>query len=61
MEEIRARNYNLDFKNPHIGEQEIHDPDLLLAQYKSMQNDIAELRGQLKSMLTEALQREVKA
>jgi type I restriction enzyme M protein len=41
LEEIKARNYNLDCKNPHIGEQEIHDPDLLLAQYKSMQDDVA--------------------
>jgi hypothetical protein len=34
---------------------------LLLAQYKSMQDDIAMLRGQLKDVLAEALQREVKA
>jgi type I restriction enzyme M protein len=47
--------YNLDCKNPHIGEQEIHDPDLLLAQYNAMQNDIAVLRGQLKDILGEAL------
>jgi hypothetical protein len=43
-----ARNYNLDCKNPHIGEQEIHDPDVLLTQYNAMQKDIAALRGQLK-------------
>jgi type I restriction enzyme M protein len=55
--DIKARNYNLDCKNPHIGEQEIHDPDVLLAQYQAMQNDIAALRGQLKSILNEALQR----
>lgn len=61
LEEIKARNYNLDCKNPHIGEQEIHDPDLLLAQYKSMQDAIATLREQLKDVLAEALQREVKA
>jgi type I restriction enzyme M protein len=61
LDEIKARNYNLDCRNPHIGEQEIHDPDLLLAQYMSMQNDIAKLRGQLKDVLAEALQREVTA
>lgn len=55
LEEIKARNFNLDCKNPHIGEQECHDPDLLLAQYKSMQDDIATLRGQLKGVLEEAL------
>ena len=61
LEEIKARNYNLDCKNPHIGEQEIHDPDLLLAQYKSMQEEISTLRGQLKDVLAEAMQREVEA
>jgi type I restriction enzyme M protein len=59
LEEIKSRNYNLDCKNPYISKQESHDPDLLLAQYKSMQNDIAALRRQLKDVLTEALQREV--
>ena len=61
LEDIKARNYNLDCKNPHIGEQEIHDPDALLAQYVAMQNDLAALRGQLKHILGAALQREVKA
>jgi len=55
--DIKARNYNLDCKNPHIGEQEIHDPDLLLAQYSAMQADIAALRATLKDVLVEALQR----
>jgi len=55
--DIKARNYNLDCKNPHIGEQEIHDPDLLLAQYSAMQADIAALRTTLKDVLAEALQR----
>ena len=55
--DIVARNYNLDIKNPHIGEQISHDPDVLLAQYAVMQSDIAALRGQLKDILGEALQR----
>ena len=59
--DIKARNYNLDCKNPHISEQEIHDPELLLVQYKTMQDDITALRGQLKSLLADALQREIKA
>ncbi len=54
-DDIKARNYNLDCKNPHIGEQEIHDPDMLLAQYQTMQNDIAALREQLKGILDAAL------
>ncbi len=59
--DIKARNYNLDSKNPHVGEQEIHDPDVLLAQYNAMQNDITALRSQLKGILGDALQRGVKA
>lgn len=55
LADIKARNYNLDCKNPHIGEQEIHDPEVLLAHYAAMQNDIAALRGQLKTVLAEAL------
>ena len=57
LEEIKARNYNLDIKNPHVGEQTIHDPDVLLAQYNAKQADIAALRGQLKGILGEALLR----
>lgn len=55
LAELQARNYNLDCKNPHVGEQITHDPDVLLAQYHSMQQDIAGLRNQLKTILSEAL------
>lgn len=61
LEDIQARNYNLDCKNPHVGEQEIHDPEVLLAQYQATQQEIAALRDQLKDVLNDALQREVKA
>ena len=56
LEEIQARNYNLDWKNPHVSEQEMHDPEVLLAHYTAMQADINALRGQLKTILAEALQ-----
>ena len=52
--DIKARNYNLDCKNPHVGEQINHDPDLLLAQYNAMHQDIANLRNQLKAILADA-------
>jgi type I restriction enzyme M protein len=55
LADIQARNYNLDCKNPHVGEQITHDPKLLLAQYATMQQDIASLRNQLKGILGEAL------
>ena len=54
IEDIKARNYNLDCKNPHVGEQTNHDPDLLLAQYDKMQQDLAHLRNQLKHTLADA-------
>ena len=41
----------------NISEQEIHDPNVLLAQYHAMQKDIVALRGQLKDILEEALGR----
>lgn len=55
VEEIVKRNYNLDISNPHEGEQISHDPEILLAHYKAEQNKIADLRGQLKAILADAL------
>lgn len=55
LADIQARNYNLDCKNPHVGEQISHNPDELLAQFHTMQQDIASLRNQLKSILAKAL------
>ena len=53
--DIKTRNYNLDCKNPHIGEQISHDPEELLASYAQQQQEIQQLRDQLKSILAEAL------
>ena len=58
LDDLKARNYNLDCKNPHVAEQEIHDPEVLLAQYAAMQTDISALRNQLKAILGQALQGE---
>lgn len=55
VQDIIDRNYNLDIKNPHVGEQISHDPEELLAQYHKEQKEIASLRDQLKAILTEAL------
>lgn len=56
LDEIKARNYNLDIKNPHVGEQISHDPDELLATYAKQQQTISDLRGQLKVILSDALE-----
>ena len=55
VEEIVKRNYNLDINNPHVGEQISHDPEVLLATYKTEQEKIAQLRGKLKVILADAL------
>lgn len=55
IEEIVARNYNLDIKNPHQEEQISHDPDVLLTEYHQQQVGIQALRDQLKAILAEAL------
>jgi type I restriction enzyme M protein len=55
VQTIVDRNYNLDIKNPHVGDQLSHDPEELLAQYQAQQKEIANLRNQLKAILSEAL------
>jgi len=55
IDDIIARNFNLDIKNPHVGEQISHDPQELLSQYAQQQQDIQQLRDQLKGILAEAL------
>jgi len=57
LDELKARNWNLDCKNPHVGEQISHDPDQLLRDYAQLQGEISELRDQLKAVLAEALER----
>lgn len=55
IDDIKTRNYNLDIKNPHVGEQINHDPEKLLQQYQKQQQAIADLREQLKAGLQQAL------
>ncbi len=56
INEIRARNYNLDLQNPHSPEMESHDPGKLLADYQKMQSHITLLRDQLRDVIAEALE-----
>ena len=55
IDDIIARNYNLDIKNPHVGEVISHDPQTLLSDYAKQQADIQVLRDQLKGILSAAL------
>ncbi|MEN4745176.1 ABC-three component system protein [Pantoea agglomerans] len=55
IDDIIARNFNLDIKNPYQGETISHDPDELLAHYQTQQAEISELRNQLRDILAAAL------
>ena len=55
LTEIKARNYNLDIKNPHVADQINHDPEKLLKKYAQQQQEISKLRDQLKAILADAL------
>jgi len=57
LDEIKARNYNLDFKNPHAVADAHGDPEELLTQLQAAEAQTAVLRDQLKSILVEALLR----
>ena len=56
-DEVKARGYNLDFKNPHAVEDDHGDPDELLLKLDEAEKETAILRDQLKAILSEALLR----
>ncbi len=56
-EEVKARGYNLDFKNPHTVADDHGDPEELLAKLDEAEKQTAALREQLKAVLAEALLR----
>jgi type I restriction enzyme M protein len=56
-DEVKARSYNLDLKNPHTVADDHGDPEELLAKLDEAEKQTAALRDQLKSILAEALLR----
>jgi type I restriction enzyme M protein len=54
-EEVRARGYNLDVKNPHTVAEDHGDPEALLADLDRAEAETAAIRDQLKAILAEAL------
>jgi type I restriction enzyme M protein len=56
-EQVKARSYNLDFKNPHTIADDYGDPRALLDALGSAEADAARLRDELKAILAEALTR----
>jgi len=57
IDEVKARNYNLDFKKPHVIADDHGDPEELLAKLDESEKQTAKLRDQLKAILEEALLR----
>jgi len=56
-DEVKARGYNLDFKNPHTIADDHGDPEELLAKLDEAEKQAADLRDQLRAILEEALLR----
>ena len=54
---VKARNYNLDIKNPHVVADDHGDPEELLRRLNAAEAETARLRDQLKAILAEALTR----
>ena len=56
-DEVKARGYNLDFKNPHTVADDHGDPEELLQKLDAAEKETASLRDQLKAILEKALLR----
>jgi len=56
-DEVKARGYNLDIKNPRTEEDDHGDPEELLAELTAAEGETARLRDQLKTILAETLTR----
>ena len=57
IDDLKARGYNLDIKNPHTVDDDHGDPEELLEELKAAEAETARLRDQLKAILAEALTR----
>jgi type I restriction enzyme M protein len=56
VSDIKANNFNLDIKNPNKVDEEHGDPLELLAKYKNLMAEVAEVRDNLKQELMAALE-----
>lgn len=56
-DEVKARGYNLDIKNPNTVADDHGDPEALLAELDAAEAEAARLRDALKAILAEALAR----
>ena len=56
VEDIKARNYNLDFKNPNKEEEDLGDPKLLLEKYHEAKVEVSKLQDALIEELRKILE-----
>ncbi|MBI1948138.1 MAG: SAM-dependent DNA methyltransferase [Deltaproteobacteria bacterium] len=56
VEDIRARGFNLDIKNPNAPQDTHEDPDVLFARYEQAKAEAARFRDELKAALSAALE-----
>ena len=61
VEQIKSNGYNLDIKNPNSVEDDLGDPEELLAEYKTLLTSVAETREMLKQELMDVLERDADA
>ena len=52
-DEIKARGYNLDIKNPHVEEEDPGDPEALLEALTHAEEEVVSVRDQLRAVLTD--------
>jgi type I restriction enzyme M protein len=60
IDDIKARNYNLDIKNPNTVVEGLGDPDELLEQLTNVLAEVSQSQDALKAQLADALDRSVK-
>ncbi|RKG80219.1 HsdM family class I SAM-dependent methyltransferase [Corallococcus terminator] len=55
IDDIKARSYNLDIKNPRAADDGLGDPDQLLGEYIETSREVSAIRASLKNHLQKAL------
>lgn len=56
IDEIKNRNYNLDFKNPNKEEEDLEDPKILLEKYHQAKEEVSKLQDALIEELRKILE-----
>ena len=54
-EDIKARGYNLDIKNPHQEADDLATPEVILEQYRATESSINSIQQKIVDVLNEAL------